>query len=82
MGQNPPHSAAQEDNNELGWPDDGDDQRQNHAKDNINSTSAYSSSYQSNKNDTARQAEFHAAAKVEDMMNELHNVDPDDQCEI
>ena len=45
-------------------------------------TGTFSSSYQSNKKDTAHQAEFHAAAKVEDMMNELHNVDPDDQCEI
>ena len=34
------------------------------------------------KKDTAIQAELLAAAKVEDMMNELHNVDPEDQCEI
>eukprot|EP00571_Detonula_confervacea_P016173 CAMPEP_0172310950 /NCGR_PEP_ID=MMETSP1058-20130122/13379_1 /TAXON_ID=83371 /ORGANISM="Detonula confervacea, Strain CCMP 353" /LENGTH=47 /DNA_ID= /DNA_START= /DNA_END= /DNA_ORIENTATION= len=34
------------------------------------------------KEDTARQAEMLAAAKVEDMMNELCNVDSEDQCEI
>lgn len=91
-GSGGPHLRGE---NEVGWPDeDGggdvstrDEQRQPYEKDTIDNVSTYSSSVHSSnshrrKKDTAIQAELLAAAKVEDMMNELHNVDPDDQCEI
>jgi len=78
-----PHAT----DDDLEWPDDGEQQQQ---KDTINDgMSTYFSSmkqpsYLSNnrKNGSARQAELLAAGKVEDMMNELHNVDPEDECEI
>ena len=78
----------------MEWPDDGEQQQQEEEpmtqKDTINDgMSTYISSmnqpsYLSNsrKNGSARQAELLAAGKVEDMMNELHNVDPEEECEI
>jgi len=72
-------------NDALGWPESDVPEYEN----DIDNASTYSSnmshsSYHSNKKKkgTVRQAELLAAAKVEDMMNELHNADSDDQCEI
>ena len=86
------HHVVEDD--DLEWPDDGEQQQQEEEpmtqKDTINDgMSTYISSmnqpsYLSNsrKNGSARHAELLAAGKVEDMMNELHNVDPEEECEI
>ena len=78
VGSSASNASSQDD--EVGWP--GADELE-YSKDTIDNASTYSSStYQSSKKDTARQAELLAAAKVEDMMNDLNNVDPDSQSEI
>ena len=72
--------------NALDWPEDNPDQFSNLKKDTIETSSTHSSN---GKTDAERKAELLAASSVEEMMqnssaviNELHNVHPDDQCEI
>jgi hypothetical protein len=73
-------SQYEQQGGELEWPDDDDQQRpQLFSEGTINDAPRYSNR---KKMDPARQVELLAAAKVEDMMNELQDVDPEDQCEI
>ena len=72
-------APSQQQGGELEWPDDDDQQRpQLLSERRIDDRSTYSIR---KKTDTVRRAELLAAAKVEDMMNELQGVDPED-CEI
>ena len=67
---------------DIEWPDNDDEQQRPHSS-SEGVTYDASASYSNRQNtQTARQAELLAAAKVEDMMNELQDVDSDDQCEI
>ncbi len=72
-------AQPQQQGGELEWPDDDDQQRpQLLSKRTIDDRSTYSTR---KKTDAVRRAELLAAANVEDMMNELQGVDPED-CEI
>lgn len=72
-------AQSQQQGGELEWPDDDDQQGpQLLSERTIDDRSIYSTR---KKTDAVRRAELLAAAKVEDMMNELQGVDPED-CEI
>ena len=75
-------AQSQPQEGDLEWPDSDDEQRRSHLSSEGAIYDASASYSNRKKTQTARQAEFLAAAKVEDMMNELQDVDPDDQCEI
>ncbi|KAL3817783.1 hypothetical protein ACHAXA_005816 [Cyclostephanos tholiformis] len=75
-------TQIQQQDGNLEWPENDDEQQRPQLSSEGAIYEASTSYSNRKKTQTARQAENLAAAKVEDMMNELQDVDPDDQCEI